>query len=259
MYPQSTVDIARQLSDIGILDRESAQICGASIRSIRHWRSGDRRAQRGRRTCTRVPRPTCPRCHGRALDETAYAYLLGLYLGDGPITRGPRSYVLWLACADAWPGLLQQARQAMALVMPSSAVFCASRRSAACTYVKSVSKHWPCLFPQHGPGRKHERNIELEPWQEKIVARYPGDFARGLFHSDGYRGINRVRRPLTGGDRWYEYPRYLFVNASADIHRLCGQALDRLGVAWRFSKPTTISVARRDAVARLDQFVGPKY
>ena len=50
-----------------------------------------------------------------------------------------------------------------------------------------------------------------------------------------------------------------FVNKSADIHRLCGEALDRLGVAWRFSKPTTISVARREAVARLDMFVGPKY
>jgi len=37
------------------------------------------------------------------------------------------------------------------------------------------------------------------------------------------------------------------------------EQLDRLGVAWRFSKPTTISVARREAVARLDEFVGPKY
>ena len=101
--------------------------------------------------------------------------------------------------------------------------------------------------------------IELEPWQERIVAEYPGDFARGLFYSDGYRGINRVRRPLKDGDRRYEYPRYLFVNRSADIHRLCGQALDRLGVAWRFSKPTTISVAQRAAVTRLDVFVGPKY
>ena len=35
MYPQSTVDIARQLSDLGILDRENAQICGVSIRSMR--------------------------------------------------------------------------------------------------------------------------------------------------------------------------------------------------------------------------------
>jgi hypothetical protein len=115
------------------------------------------------------------------------------------------------------------------------------------------------LFPQHGPGRKHQRKIELQPWQEEIISRHPRGFARGLFHSDGCRLINRVRRRVKGGDRCYEYPRYLFVNMSADIHRLCGEALDRLGVAWRFSKPTTISVARREAVARLDEFVGPKY
>jgi hypothetical protein len=35
--------------------------------------------------------------------------------------------------------------------------------------------------------------------------------------------------------------------------------LDRLGVAWRYSRRNAISVARREAVARLDEFVGPKY
>ena len=93
----------------------------------------------------------------------------------------------------------------------------------------SYSKHWPCLFPQHGPGRKHTRKIELADWQREIVERYPGDFARGLFHSDGYRGANRVRRNWGGGDHWYEYPRYLFTNNSADILWLCGQTLDQLG------------------------------
>jgi hypothetical protein len=58
---------------------------------------------------------------------------------------------------------------------------------------------------------------------------------------------------------WYEYPRYLFTNNSTDILWLCGQTLDQLGVGWRFSKWNTISVARREAVARLDEFVGPKY
>jgi hypothetical protein len=257
VYPRSTVELAKQLSDLGALDRENAAICGVSVRAIRHWRAGDRRGDRPRRQRSSVP--TCPRCDGRALDVEAYAYLLGLYLGDGHITRSPRAHVLWLACADAWPGLLNLAKQTVSLVMPTSRVFCASPRGVACTYVKSVSKHWPCLFPQHGPGRKHERRIQLEPWQQEIVTAHPGDFARGLFHSDGCRLINRVRRPLKDGDRWYEYPRYLFVNKSADIHRLCGEALDRLGVAWRFSKPATISVARREAVARLDEFVGPKY
>jgi hypothetical protein len=192
------------------------------------------------------------------MDESAYAYLLGLYLGDGHITRGLRDvYALWLFCSDDWPGLLAAARITMSAVMPASSVFCVHQ--TGCTAVKSTSKHWPCLFPQHGPGRKHTREIELEQWQVVIVRKYPGEFARGLFHSDGWRGLNRVRRKLAGGDRYYEYPRYLFCNESKDILRLCGETLDQLGVAWRLSKPNAISVARREAVARLDEFVGPKY
>lgn len=72
--------------------------------------------------------------------------------------------------------------------------------------------------------------IELQPWQRAIVMAHPGHFARGLFHSDGYRGINRVRARLGHGDQWHEYPRYLFTNESGDILRLCGETLDQLGV-----------------------------
>jgi hypothetical protein len=35
--------------------------------------------------------------------------------------------------------------------------------------IKSYSKHWPCLFPQRGPGPKHTRKIELEEWQAIII------------------------------------------------------------------------------------------
>jgi hypothetical protein len=153
--------------------------------------------------------------------------------------------------------LITAAEDATQRVMAASAV--STRQRKGMTEVKSYSKHWPCLFPQHGPGMKHTRKIELADWQQVIVDRYPGDFARGLFHSDGYRGMNRVRRVLADGDRWYEYPRYLFSNKSTDILGLCGAALDRLGVEWRFSRRDVISVAKRGAVARLDEFVGPKY
>jgi hypothetical protein len=68
-----------------------------------------------------------------------------------------------------------------------------------------------------------------------------------------------VRRPLKDGDKWCEYPRYMFANESADVLGICGEALDQLGVSWRLSCRNTISVARGQAVARLDQFVGPKY
>ena len=255
MYQQATVDMALHLSSVGILDRENADICGVSIAAIRHWRNGRRRSAYGPAA---ERRRQCPRCHARSMDEQAYAYLLGLYLGDGSITRGRRDvFALWIACCDDWPGLLTACRRAMSDVMPTSSVFCVHYQG--CTMVKSTSKHWPCLFPQHGPGRKHTRKIELESWQSAIVQKYPGEFARGLFHSDGCRIINQVRRTLVDGDRWYGYPRYFFKNESKDILGLCGETLDKLGVAWRFSRYNTISVARRDAVARLDQFVGPKY
>jgi hypothetical protein len=252
MHPQATVDRARALSLQGLSDREVGRITGIPLGTVRKWRTGKRRSpDKPRRLC-------CARCDGLPLDEAAYSYLLGLYLGDGHISRQRRDvFALSIFCADAWPGLIAAAKQAVHEVMPISSVFTVQR--IGMTEVKSTSKHWPCLFPQHGPGMKHTRKIELADWQQVIVDRYPGDFARGLFHSDGCRGMNRVRRVLADGERWYEYPRYMFVNMSTDILELCGQTLDRLGVAWRFSKPTTISVARRDAVARLDEFVGPKY
>ena len=46
---------------------------------------------------------------------------------------------------------------ALAEVMPTSRASVQFRRDGACVEVSSFSKHWPCLFPQHGPGRKHER------------------------------------------------------------------------------------------------------
>lgn len=209
-----------------------------------------------RSICPRcAPNPTLPEPHAD------YAYLLGLYLGDGCISRaGAREKDVWklrITCADAWPGLIRECERAIGTIRPDNKV--RTEQRVGCTEVICCSRHWPCLFPQHGLGKKYLRKIELQSWQRSIVLSDPGHFACGLFHSDGYRGINRVRARLADGERWYEYPRYLFTNESKDILRLCGETLDQLGVAWRFSRRNAISVARREAVARLDEFVGPKY
>jgi hypothetical protein len=110
------------------------------------------------------------------------------------------------------------------------------------------------LFPQHGPGRKHERPIVLAGWQQEIVDAHPWPLIRGLIQSDGCRAINRV---TVHGVR-YEYPRYFFANESRDILAIMGAALDRVGVPWRYNRPNSISVAKRAAVAALDEQVGPK-
>ncbi len=111
-------------------------------------------------------------------------------------------------------------------------------------------KHWPCVFPQHGPGVKHRRCIQLATWQEEVVADEPGRFLRGLIHSDGSRDLNRVNGKA--------YPRYQFTNASEDILGIFTRACDHLGVRWRRSDYRTISIARRDDVVKLDGVIGPK-
>jgi hypothetical protein len=257
MYKRDVRDRAMALIERGETARAVSLRTGVSVRTLREWYE---HPGRGRQNLPSV----CPRCAGiPSLPEPAreYAYLLGLYLGDGCISaNGALARGIWvlrIACADAWPGLLEECKQAVRAIRPDNKV--GTVRSDGCSYVTSYSRHWPCLIPQHGPGKKHDRTIELEPWQLLITSEHADRFARGLFHSDGCRFTNRVRRPLADGDHWYEYPRYMFTNESVEILNLCGQALDELQVSWRFSRRNTISVARREAVARLDHFVGPKY
>jgi hypothetical protein len=63
---------------------------------------------------------------------------------------------------------------------------------------------------------------------------------------------------VAGELKRYEYPRYMFSNKSTDILDLCCAALDRLGIAHRRPRRDTVSVARGEAVAALDRWVGSK-
>ena len=166
-----------------------------------------------------------------ALDGAAYAHLLGHYLGDGHITaqRGS-SWALSVACSDAWPGVMAEVADSLRVVLSSATWFV---QRSGCTEVKARHAHLPCLFPQHGPGRKHERPIVLEPWQQEVVDQYAGLPLRGLFHSDGWRGHNVAVHRRKGEVVRYRYPRYEFTNKSEDIRRICAESLDRLGIAWR--------------------------
>ncbi|WBB60007.1 helix-turn-helix domain-containing protein [Streptomyces sp. WMMC500] len=210
-------------------------------------------------------RGECVRCRpvpGMPTDPEAYAYLLGLYLGDGCVSRQPRgNYSLRIACADAWPGLIDACADAIRAVRPENKV-CRVQQQG-CVSVTSYSIHWPCLFPQHGPGPKHGRPITLETWQQHIVGAYPWPFIRGLIHSDGCRITNWTVRPVRGVPKRYEYPRYFFTNRSADIVRLFCAALDQVGVEWKPARQNrlakNISVAKRASVVLMDAHVGPKY
>ncbi|SCD38583.1 MULTISPECIES: transcriptional regulator [unclassified Streptomyces] len=65
---------------------------------------------------------SCPRCaeEPTAIEHSSsYAYLLGLYLGDGCISAAKRGvYSLRIACADAWPGLIDACAEAIRISRP---------------------------------------------------------------------------------------------------------------------------------------------
>src|SRR5262249_49575828 len=180
----------------------------------------------------RVLTPVCETCgHPRhefdRLPEAKYSYLLGIYLGDGMISRSRRRcYRLRIFMDSRYPGIIGEVAAAMRTVMPTSITAVQPKPPRNLVEVNSYSNAWPCLFPQHGPGRKHRRKIELAPWQEAIVDHEPEQFIRGLIHSDGCRVMNRV--VVDGKD--YAYPRYFFSQVSGDIQSLFCRSLDRLGI-----------------------------
>lgn len=238
----------------GLNDCEIERQTGIPRRTIVGWRHG-----RVPRFAAAGAKASCPRCghpvhDWLALPKPQYCYLLGLYLGDGCITQHARSHRLTICLDRGYPALVRECAAAMAKVMPTSKVGILQRAAEQTDEVNSYSKAWPCLVPQHGPGKKHLRRIELSEWQRDLVDADPGPFLRGLMHSDGCRSVNTIEHPT----KTYVYPRYLFTNLSDDIKRIFCDACDLVGIEWTVMNKKTISIARRESIALMDEFVGPK-
>jgi hypothetical protein len=105
------------------------------------------------------------------------------------------------------------------------------------------------LFPQHGPGKKHERPIELEPWQYALVGAAPWAFVRGCIRSDGCSFVNRTGR--------YAYLSYEFRNWSTDILGIFASTCAAVGLRPRQYRDR-VRLCRRADVAQLVTHVGVK-
>lgn len=238
-----------QLLASGLSRAEAARRSGVPRATLRSWIPPGINTVIARREESTHCDGACERV--RRVPRAEYAYLLGLYLGDGCLTCHRRNtYRLRIALDVRYPSIIEECESAMAGVLPNKVgrVAC-----PGCVSVNAYSKHWPCLFPQHAPGPKHMRPIVLEPWQERIgLEEHPRLLLRGLIHSDGYRGTNRIKAGV------YSYPRYMFSNRSADIRDIFTAACHRIGIHPTQCGGWQLSVARRNDVALMDSFIGPK-
>lgn len=259
MHAKDVIEEVLGLADGGVTASETSRRTAIPRSTVRAWMRGElpRNARRDGSSDDR----RCERCAGGAHRFTAlpqeYVYLLGLYLGDGCIASHPHGVHRLRVTLDArYPGILDECESSIRTLLPANQVgrvlrgggYANSRRGAGIE-ISSYSRSWPCLLPQHGPGRKHERPIVLVDWQRALVDRHPGALLRGLIHSDGCRFINT-------GTNWC-HPRYSFSNASDDIRSIFCAACDRLGLRWT-EAPRTVYVSRKADVAVLDRHIGPK-
>jgi hypothetical protein len=256
MHSRQTVAHALALRSGGLGARRIARRMDLPVATVRDWLAGRLPNHSRNGAGPLASTASCDRCGhaAHAFDELpqAYVYLLGLYLGDGSISTHPRSvYKLRISLDAKYQEIIHDCSAAISKVAPANVVGSIACGTGTWVEVFCYSKIWPCLFPQHGPGKKHERTIVLTQWQQQLVDRWPKALLRGLIQSDGCRFIN------TGRNNWV-CARYGFSQKSDDIRTIFCDACDRIGLHWTTAGEYTIYVSRKADVAILDEFIGPK-
>src|SRR5688572_16096642 len=101
------------LVEEGLSDSEVARRSDVPRRTVRDWRAGGYPAERH----------DCPWCgSGRLRAPASYAYLLGLYLGDGCLARVGRVWQLRIYLDQRYPGIIAAASEAISAIRPGRRV-----------------------------------------------------------------------------------------------------------------------------------------
>jgi len=247
----------KQIERIAYIPRTTVRDCISRYSSLKGLEENAQRASRSTpyEVLGRIRNPE------NIHTQRVYAYILGIYLGDGNITKVRSVYRIRITLDARYPDIIKTCSEAIQTLLPENQIGIVKRyyrERLSCVDVSCFYKFWPDLLPQHGIGSKHDREIRLEEWQQRIVDTYPLEFFRGLYHSDGSRFSNVVK----GKD----YPRYQFTNISDDIRRMFCETSDKLGLHWTLKHrrsqardhATDVFISKRKDVEYLDRVVGPK-
>lgn len=248
--PEVRAEVLRLVGE-GLNDCEVSRRTGVPRATVRDMRAPRYVKKRQRSLCPRCWAPGSP----VAFDARDYAEILGLYLGDGHITKLPRTDRLRIFFDSKYPMLIAESEDLLSRFFPSNLVGSQYQHGGTMTILRVHNSHLRCLFPQHGPGLKHCRLIDLEPWQEELVAQEPWPLIRGLIRSDGCSFINRTGR--------YEYLSYGFGNMSVGVTAILIDACRRVGVDYRVNLDRRrdywdVRINRRESVAKMVEHVGIK-
>lgn len=144
--------------------------------------------------------------------QKAYSHILAVYLSDGHIIKMPHKeklYKISLYNDIKYPLNTKEWADNLQKILTKNRVLVYQRNGYNMKIVISYNQNLLLLFPQHGPGEKYTRKLELADWQKKIIQKYPEQFIRGCIQSDGC-----IYWQVIGN---HSYKRYNYVNKSSDI------------------------------------------
>ncbi len=160
MRPTDEFDEVSRWIRWGLNDCQIHRLTGIPRPTIREWRHrGTPPGSSG------WGRADCPRCGSGRLDEASYAYLLGLYLGDGCIsTTLTGVHRLRIALDLRYPDIIAECRQAMARIGQRAVGLVRRSDAPRCTRVGSIGRACsPSMVPGGSTCGESASNHGSEP------------------------------------------------------------------------------------------------
>lgn len=184
-------------------------------------------------------------------DKKDYSYLLGLYLGDGCIYKLKRTEKITITLDKKYEKLNEYTINIFSRFFnKDSYIFDRSlhNRGNAIDVIHH-SSHLSLIFPQHGIGKKHNRDVSLKSWQESIIDDI--SLVKGLIMSDGTYYL----------DNQTNIKKYSFSNKSKDIIDLMKGLLIKLNIDFKLYNKVSkyeLVIHSKNQAEKLHNIIGDK-
>jgi DNA-binding transcriptional regulator WhiA len=179
-------------------------------------------------------------------NKETYNYILGLYLGDGCISPHKMSYKLRITQDNKYPKSIIDIKNILNSFFPNNTFTCNPK---GCTVIGIYDKNLPLYFPQHAPGKKHDRKIKLADYQRDNLD-YE-NLMKGLWVSDGSYYLAQKK-----------YECYNFTNKSTDIISLFEECLNSFNIAYRKRMKKNgvwiLEITKKSEVSKMKDLIGVK-
>jgi hypothetical protein len=123
-------------------------------------------------------------------DKNLQAYVVGLAIGDGNLSKFPRTARLRVTCSDKYPKLIERIRNAIQELFPQNKVSIVERVEN-CTDISCYSTQWEELLGwRASDGSKVKQLVRVPEWIKDDVS-YAKQCLKGLIETDGCIYIDR--------------------------------------------------------------------